>query len=102
MLTESFCKQDLRKNKTSQPYPQFAQNSSKSVQSSQCGPWAMGEAQLAFFLFSLLLNYSSLHSFKQPKTYQFVPVVPTGSNDQEYSLGQQGIDFAPLNLMYKI
>jgi hypothetical protein len=40
-----------------------------------------------------LLNYSSLHSFKQPKTYQTVPAVPTGSNDQEYSLGQQGIDF---------
>jgi hypothetical protein len=39
-----------------------------------------------------------LHSFKQPKTYQTVPAVPTGSNDQEYSLGQQGIDFAPLNL----
>jgi hypothetical protein len=28
--------------------------------------------------------------------------VPTSPKDQEHSLGQQGIDFAQLNLMYKI
>jgi protein involved in ribonucleotide reduction len=30
-----------------------------------------------------------LHSFNQLETHQTVPAVPTGSNDQEGSVGQQ-------------
>jgi hypothetical protein len=33
-----------------------------------------------------------LHSFTQLNTYQTDPAAPTGPNDQEHSLGQQGND----------
>jgi hypothetical protein len=34
-----------------------------------------------------------LHPFNQLKTHQTVPAVPTGSKDQECSVGQQGKGF---------